>query len=340
MPDLMQQLETLAATLPPLDEGMRLFGARIAAATPPEAVDWPLERQRTAWDEVCRSFRAPRPSGVSVEDIEIPGPGGPLALRLYRPAGAGLKPGLLYFHGGGWVLGSLETHDDMCAEMAAGADVVVVALDYRLAPEHPHPAQYEDSRAALAFVLEHGAAYGLDTTRLIAGGDSAGGQMAAGLALALRDEGRSDLKGQVLIYPVLAAEMTTPSYRVNAQAPSLSRAEMEYYLHVFLGRPGSPAWSDKRALPLLEIDYTNLPPAFLTAAGHDPLHDEPLIFAERLRKAGIAVAVRREPALGHSYMRARGMSAPAAAGFAAIVEAIRALAWEGRPPASAAGAGE
>jgi len=332
MPDLTARLEALAASLPPLDPDMRAFGERIAAATPPEAVNWPLERQRSAWDEVCRSLRAPHPPGVTVADVSIPGPAGPLTLRIYRPAGGGPKPGLLYFHGGGWILGSVETHDDMCAEMAAGADVVVAALDYRLAPENPHPAQYQDARAALAFVLEHAAAYGLDTTRLIAGGDSAGGQMTAGLALALRDEGRADLKGQVLLYPVLAAAMTTPSYRVNAQAPSLSRAEMEHYLHAFLGEPGSPAWSDKYALPLLEGDYKDLPPAFITAAGHDPLHDEALIYGERLREAGIPVAVRREPALGHSYMRARGLSAPAKAGFAAIVGAIRALAWDGHPP--------
>ena len=332
MPDLMETLKILAETLPPLDPGMRAFGEKITAATPPEAVDWPLERQRQAWDEVCRSFRAPHPPGLAVSDVAIPGPDGALTLRLYRPPGEGLKPGLLYFHGGGWILGSIETHDDMCAEMAAGADVVVVALDYRLAPENPHPAQFDDCRAALDWVLAEGAAHGIDTSRLIAGGDSAGGQMTAGLSLALRDEGRSDLKGQVLIYPVLGRDMTTPSYRVNATAPSLSREEMAHYLEAFLGKRGSPAWTDKHAMPLLETDYKNLPPAFVTAAGHDPLHDEAMIYAARLAQAGVPVSVRREPALGHSYMRARQVSEPAGAGFAAIVAAIRVLAHEGRVP--------
>ena len=333
MPDLMDTLQILAETLPPLDPGMRAFGEKITAATPPEAVHWPLERQRQAWDEVCRSFRAPHPPGLTVSDVAIPGPNGPLTLRLYRPPGAGIKPGLLYFHGGGWILGSIETHDDMCAEMAAGADVVVIALDYRLAPEDPHPAQYDDSRAALAWVLAQGEVHGIDISRLIAGGDSAGGQMTAGLALALRDEGRDDLKGQVLIYPVLGCDMATPSYRANAEAPSLSKAEMAHYLEAFLGRPGSPAWRDKIAVPLLEEDYKALPPAFVTAAGHDPLHDEAMIYAARLAQAGVAVAVRREPSLGHSYMRARRVSEPAGTGFAAIVAAIRSLAHEGRVPA-------
>jgi acetyl esterase len=334
MHDLIDTLKILAETLPPLDPGMRAFGEKITAATPPEAVHWPLETQRQAWDEVCRSFRAPHPPGLSVSDVAIPGPGSGLTLRLYRPPGEGPKPGLLYFHGGGWILGGLDTHDDMCAEIAAGADVVVIALDYRLAPENPHPAQYDDSRAALDWVLAQGEAHGIDTRRLIAGGDSAGGQMTAGLALALRDEGRHDLKGQVLIYPVLDHDMGTASYRVNAQASSLSRDEMVHYLEAFLGKPGSPAWRDKRAVPLLEIDYKNLPPAFVTAAGHDPLHDEAMIYAARLADAGVAVAVRREPALGHSYMRARRVSEPAGAAFDAIVAAIRLLAHEGRVPAA------
>jgi acetyl esterase len=306
----------------PLDPDIVAFNARLAAACPPEAADWPLEQQRSAWDAVCRSFRAPRPAGLIVEDVLIEGPGGPLELRVYRPRGERLRPGVLYFHGGGWILGSLETHDDMCAEIAAGADVVVVAVDYRLAPEHPHPAQIEDNRAAWHWVREHGRAHGLDPDRLVAAGDSAGGQMSAALALELRDKGLPQLLGQVLIYPVLGSDVDTPSYRINATGQSLSRAEMIHYLDAFLGPPGSAAHRDPYALPLLAPDLGRLPPAFITAASHDPLYDDAILYAERLRAAGVLVELRREAVLGHSYMRARHVSAAAGAAFAAIVEAI------------------
>jgi acetyl esterase len=314
------------AILPPLDPGMLAFNRKITAATPPEAVHWPLARQRAAWDEVCRSFRSPRPAGVRVENVTIAGPGGPLKLRVYQPAGEGSTPGVLYFHGGGWVLGSLETHDDMCAEMAAGAHVVVVAVDYRLAPEHPHPAQFEDNLAARDWLLREGSAFGVDTSRLLAAGDSAGGQMTAALAIHLRDRRLPQLLGQVLIYPALGADVDTSSYRVNERALSLSKEEMVHYLDAFLGPAGSPAWTDKYALPLLETDYSRLPPAFVTAAGHDPLHDDAVAYAERLREAGVAVTLRREPTLGHSYMRARRVSEPARDGFDAIVSGIRSFA--------------
>ena len=242
-----------------------------------------------------------------------------------RPAGR-RGPAVLYFHGGGWILGSLETHDDMCAEMAMGAGVVVVAVDYRLAPEHPHPAQFHDNLAARDWILAHGPAHGIDPARLMAAGDSAGGQMTAALALHLRDAGLPQLIGQVLIYPVLGADVDTPPIAATPSRSRSPRPRWSIISAAFLGPPGSPSWRDKRAVPLLETDYARLPPAFVTAAGHDPLHDDATAYAARLAAAGAPVEVRREPVLGHSYMRARGVSAPAAAGFSAIVDAIGRLA--------------
>src|SRR5688572_28699439 len=125
---------------PPLAEGMLRFYETLTAASPPEAVNWPLDEQRTSWDEVCKGFAAPLPSGLATRNLAVPRQGGEVRVRLYQPAGDKLRPGVLYMHGGGWVLGSIETHDDMCAELAKMADVVVAAVDYRLAPEHPHPA--------------------------------------------------------------------------------------------------------------------------------------------------------------------------------------------------------
>jgi acetyl esterase len=308
-----------------IDPGMLGFYAALSQHTPPESASWPLERQRRAWEDVCRLFRAPRPRGIAVEDVDVDG----IHCRIYRPPG-GMKPGLIYFHGGGWVLGSCETHDDMCAEMAAGADLAVVMMDYRLAPEHPHPAQLDDSLKVLRWIRSE--MHGIDRTNIIGAGDSAGGQMTAGLCLELRARGEPMLTGQVLIYPVLGADFDAPSYLRNADAPGLTRADMMYYLASFLGPKGNANWSDPRAVPLRADDVSGLPPAFISVAAHDPLCDDGISFAGRLRAAGIAVSLREEPQLAHSFMRARHQSAPAMAGFQAIVAAMRALAHEAALP--------
>jgi acetyl esterase len=309
------------------------FNEELSKRTPPESYGWPLAEQRRVWEDVCRLFRAPRPDGVEVTDILVPGPGGAVPVRVYRPAGEGLRPGLVYGHGGGWVLGSLETHDDMCAELALAAGVVVAAVDYRLAPEHPHPAQVEDALATLAYLRKEGDAHGIDPARILGGGDSAGGQITAGAALALRDRGLASWAGQLLIYPVLGVDTDTRSYRVNAEAPCLNRADMLYYIGAFAGPEGSPARADPTAFPLLAADLGGLPPAFISVAAHDPLHDDGVAFHERLRAAGVASELRVEPALAHSYMRARHHSAAAMAGFRAIADGLRRLAYgEGTAP--------
>ncbi|MFO1122042.1 MAG: alpha/beta hydrolase [Hyphomicrobiales bacterium] len=312
----------------PVDQGMLAFYKELSKLSPPESASWPLPRQRESWDKVCAAFRAPRPERLMVEDLDVEG----IHVRVYRPPGESPKPGVIYFHGGGWVLGSCETHDDMCAELADQADVVVVMVDYRLAPEHPHPAQLADSHAVLDWMRSAGRALGIDPTHIIGAGDSAGGQMTAGLAQSLRDRGLPQLRGMVLIYPVLGADTATPSYVRNAHAPCLTRDEMIYYLESFLGPRGGPNWTDPLAVPNLATDLTALPPAYITVAAHDPLCDDGRIFRDKLAAAGIPVALREEPALAHSYMRARHVSAPAMAGFKAIAAAVRSLAHEGKLP--------
>jgi acetyl esterase len=316
----------------PLDSGMVSFAAALSKLTPPEAVDWPLDRQRAAWDEVCRSFRAPRPAGVAVEDIAIAGPGGPLALRIYRPAGATLRPGVLYFHGGGWVLGSLETHDDMCAEIAAGADVVVVAVDYRLAPENPHPAQFFDNLAALAHVRDNGDRHGIDPNRLLAAGDSAGGQMTAALVLHLRDNGLPQLAGQVLIYPGLGGDMNTGSYLTQAHAPMLTRADVVAGSTIRHG--GAAPGDDPTALPLRDSDFRDLPPTVAIAAECDPLADDCAAYAAAITAAGGRAVAYTEPGLVHGWLRARARhTVPrAAAAFARICTALTDLSLPLWPP--------
>lgn len=316
----------------PIDPGMLKFYKVLSAESPPESVNWPLPRQRKSWDEVCAKFRAPRPPGLVVEDLQVPSANGPIAVRLYRPRGAELLPGIIYLHGGGWVLGSIETHDDVCAEMADGAKVVVVAVDYRLAPENPHPAQLEDNLAVLEWMRRDGMQHGIDPIRIVAAGDSAGGQMSASLAMWLRDHGRPQLRGTVLIYPVLGSDTDTESYRRNADAPCLTRSDMVYYLDAVLGPKGGAPWHDPYAMPLHAEDYSGLPPTFITAAAHDPLFDDAAIYAGKLTQAGVAVMLREEPELTHSYMRARHVCTPAMAGFRAIVAAVRSLAHELKLP--------
>lgn len=305
----------------PIDAGMLKFYKALSAESPPESANWPLDEQRAGWNAVCARFRAPLPEGLTEADMVLGG----VPCRVYRPTGEGLRPGLIYFHGGGWVLGGPQTHGDMCAEMAAGADCVVVLVDYRLAPEHPHPAQLEDSLAVLRWLRAHGRDIGIDPERIAGGGDSAGGQMTAGLALWLRDHGEQQLSGIVAIYPVFGADVNTASCLRKAEAPCLTRDEMIYFLGAFLGPEGGPNWRDSYAIPLLG-DLTGLPPAFIAVAAHDPLYDDGIAFHEKMLAAGNASELRIEPRLTHSYMRARHVSAEAMRAFQAIVGAIARLA--------------
>jgi acetyl esterase len=305
-----------------LDPGMAAFAERLAASTPPGFELWPLERQRREWAALCQSFAAPLPDGVLVADVSCNG----VPCRIYRPDVAGPVPAVIYGHGGGWVLGGIGTHHDMCAELAVASGTGVILMDYRLAPEHPYPAQLQDSLNVWHYVREYGAGHGLDCSRILAAGDSAGGQMSVALALALAEQGLPQLAGLLLIYPVLGCDMATPSYIRNAQAPCLTREEMAHYLEAFLGPPGGPAWRDGKAVPLLAEDLRVLPPTAITVAGHDPLHDDGVMFALRLDSLGIASILRSEPALAHSYMRARHHSVAAQHSFAWTAKSLAALA--------------
>ena len=306
----------------PLDPGMLAFSKTLSTQTPPGSEHWPLDQQRSTWNKVCAAFRAPRPATITVTDRVANG----VPCRIFKPQTHSLRPGILYSHGGGWVLGGPDTHDDICAEMAEGADCVVVLTDYRLAPEHRHPAQLEDTLKVWRWMREQGAGNGINPDHIIAAGDSAGGQMSVALALTLRDLGLPQVQAMALLYPVLGANMDTPSYIRNANAPCLTRDDMRYYLTSFLGPEDGANWQDEKAVPLMAQSVEGLPPAYITVAGHDPLHDDGMMFHARLLAAGVASELRDEPALAHSYMRARHHSAVAMAGFQAIVAALRGFA--------------
>ncbi|HUF45374.1 MAG TPA: alpha/beta hydrolase [Aestuariivirgaceae bacterium] len=315
------------------EPGIRRFMAETERLFPADAVSFTMAEQRAFYDQLCAHFRKPRPPGVAVEDRDISGPDGPIPIRIYRPSTEPDLPVALYLHGGGYVVGGLDSHDDICAEIAAQAGLLVVAVAYRLAPEHRFPAAFDDCWAVLTAIAER--ELGFDTDRIVVGGDSAGGNLAAGLALRARDIGRPRLAGQILIYPGLGGDMSRGSHVEQAHAPGLTTDDVKYYRTVYVGPPDDPGHRSKFAYPLKETSYAGLPPAFLVAAHWDPLRDDCFDYAARLNAAGVAAQVRHEPLLVHAFLRARHMSKAAAASFAAIVEAARSLAWSGRLPAGA-----
>ncbi|ROZ75108.1 alpha/beta hydrolase [Ramlibacter sp. WS9] len=230
----------------------------------------------------------PSPPAVALSrQLVMPGPGGPMALRLYRPAGGQENqalPALVYFHGGGWVVGDLDTHDTLCRELANGSGCAIVAVHYRLAPEHRFPAAADDALAALKWVAGNAPALSIDAERLAVGGDSAGGNLAAVTALAAREVGGLGLRFQLLIYPVTDMRRVARSHQANGQGYLLTSDALAYCCGEYVG--DEKGFLDWRASPLLHKDHSNLPPAFVLTAGFDPLRDEGAQYAQRLSEAG------------------------------------------------------
>lgn len=227
-----------------------------------------------------------------------------IPVRIYRPAGdREALPVVVFYHGGGFCLGDLETHDPLARAHAAGADAIVVSVDYRLAPEHPFPAGVDDCWAALQWVAENAAELGGDPDRIAVAGDSAGGNLAAVMAHLARDNGGPALKFQLLWYPTVTADLSLPSHTENAYAPILDREVIEAFLYWYL--PGLEI-TDPKALPTTLApanaeDLSGLPPAFIGIAEHDPLRDDGSAYAELLGAAGVPAELSHEPNMVHGY---------------------------------------
>ena len=234
-----------------------------------------------------RAVVQPEPQAVAqVQELLATGPGGTIALRLYRPlpAAAGALPVLVYYHGGGWVIGDLDTHDTLCRELANLAGCAVVAVDYRMAPEHRFPAAVIDAVAATRWVHQQAGALGLDAARLAVGGDSAGGNLAAVVALTAREAGDLPIVFQLLIYPATDGRRGAPSHTTNGQGYLLTKETIDYFHDHYIIDPAHDL--DWRASPLLHPDLSRLPPALVLTAGYDPLRDEGMDYATRLTAAG------------------------------------------------------
>jgi acetyl esterase len=259
-----------------------------------------------------------------VEQRTIPTAAGPLGARFYLPPnlpGGTPPPLLVYFHGGGWVVGDLETHDGVCRFLAAAAAVAVLAVDYRLAPEHPFPAAIEDAWDAFSWALASAAELGVDPARIAVGGDSAGGNMAAGVALRGRDEGGPAPALQLLFYPVTDSADDLRSRQLFADGFLLTRGDMDLFEGHYLSEPGDA--DHPRVSIFKEPDLSGLPPAYVATAGFDPLRDEGEAYALRMREAGATVALRRYPGLIHGFANQYAVSRSSRAAMFEVAGALR-----------------
>ena len=258
---------------------------------PPTHTLTPAEARR--WYRERRFVTQPQPPEVAlVQELHAAGPAGAIALRLYRPLGSALEqllPVLVFFHGGGWVIGDLDSHDTLCRELANGSGCAVVAVDYRMGPEHRFPGAVDDALAAARWIHAHAASLQLDANRLAVGGDSAGGNLAAVVAIAARDAGDLPIAFQLLIYPATDMRRGAASHTSNGEGYLLTRDTITYFHDHYIDDARHDL--DWRASPLLHTDLSRLPAAFVLTAGYDPLRDEGLQYAQALTEAGSKAAL-------------------------------------------------
>ena len=266
----------------------------------------------------------PNPEPMAeVRDFTVPGPAGRLPVRLYKPEGAGDTPPLVvYFHGGGWVIGSIEAYDATCRALASASGCAVASVEYRLAPETSFPAAPEDCYAATRWLAENASEFGVDGDRLAVAGDSAGGNLAAVVSLMARDRGGPRISYQVLIYPAVDVLGEYPSREENAEGYFLtSRAMRWFYGHYIQDESHA---KDPLASPLLADDHSELPPAMIVVAGYDPLRDEGEAYAKKLGEAGVEVKVSRNDGMIHGFASMIGALDDARASLGEMGEELRA----------------
>jgi acetyl esterase len=264
----------------------------------PPVHELPIEQVRVNHERETEELSGDGEPVEEVRDLGVPGPAGEIPVRVYRPAGEGPLPVVVWLHGGGWAVGSLDTYDAPLRALANASGAIVVSVDYRLAPEHRFPAAVDDTLAAVRWAGATAAELGGDPARLAVGGDSAGGNLATVAARRLR--GELDLRLQVLVYPVTDAGVNTPSYREFSERYGLTAANMQRYWDLYLdGADGT----DPDASPLRATDLAGMAPAYVLIADHDVLRDEGVAYAEALERAGVPVTLHRRPGTIHGFFR-------------------------------------
>jgi acetyl esterase len=284
----------------PLDpQAQRVIEAMAALNLKPVEESTPAEARESI--RTRTAGLGPFPEVAAVTDHRVPVAGGEITVRAYSPGGPGPHPALVYYHGGGWVIGDLYTHDGLCRSLSAAAGCAVLSVDYRLAPEAKYPVPVEDSYAALLWIVANAGRLGIDRRRIAVGGDSAGGNLATVMALLARDRRGPALALQVLIYPVTDHDLDTVSYRENATGYVLTRDAMRWFWDHYLAHEAQRR--EPYASPLRAPSLAGLPPALVITAEYDPLRDEGEAYAARLRDAGVPVTLTRYPGMFHGFVR-------------------------------------
>ncbi|ARP62321.1 esterase [Mesorhizobium sp. WSM1497] len=291
------------------------FIERTNSYYPPDTIDYTIVQQREIYDRMCREFFAGYPEGVAVETSAIATPTHDIPIRIYRSTLQAAVT-VLYVHGGGFILGGLDSHDDVCAELCSRTGYEVVSVDYRLAPEHLHPAAFDDAMSAFEW-----AAANRDHPIVLCG-DSAGGNLCAAVSHATRGHSKRPV-GQVLIYPGLGGNRSKGSYVKHAEAPMLTVRDLEFYKHI--RTEGQDRSGDATLAPLADTDFSNLPPTVLITAECDPLSSDGETYRDLIITAGGHATWFEEPGLVHGYLRARHTVGRARTSFTRIVDAVTAL---------------
>jgi acetyl esterase len=307
----------------PLDPLVKAFLDQMAAIPRPKLWELPPALARQSFAGMM-GLVGPKDVPVGrIENFTIPGPAGAIRARSYAPVAAGseAQPVLVYFHGGSFVLGGLESHDGLCRLIASEGNFRVIAVDYRLAPEHMWPAAPDDAIAATRWIEANAAELGIDAGRIAVGGDSAGGLLAAIVTHEMRAQGGLRLAAQMLLFPATQMGGDSKSLRDFGVGYFLERRAMEHFYSLYL--PPDADLDSPKVAPLRAVDFSGLPPAFIMLAGYDPLHDEGIAYADRLRGAGVKVTVADYPGLVHNFIYLQTVLPQAREALSAAARAVK-----------------
>jgi acetyl esterase len=313
-----------------LDPQVRAYLDHVAALNRPPLESLPLDEARALFDQIFTQLGGPPVPVGGIENVEAPGPRGPIPIRVYRPEGADAElPLLVYYHGGGYTCGSLDSYDAVCRLLTRESGFVVASVGYRLAPEHPAPEPGEDAYAAFVWLAANARSFGADAARLAVGGDSAGGGLAANVALRARDIGGPPIMHQLLVYPAVAGHVESASTRAYGDGHGLTNDRIDFYWRCYIPRP------EFAELPYVLADNAaslrGLPPATLLIAECDPLHDMGVAYAERLRADGVPVELHVYAGMIHAFFSYIAIFDQGRQAVSDAVAALRGAAKVGAP---------